>query len=82
MSLLAEDSRRIGNVAGQEKCPVSVRKRSIVMTQTDPKTPRADQFQRDREAFQGASGDTMNSPKRTKLVVERRRAYHRGGMTR
>ncbi len=26
------------------------------MTQTDPKTPRAD-----REAFQGASGDTMRA---------------------
>src|SRR3989442_1307964 len=39
------------------------------MTQTDPKTPRADQFQGDREAFQVASGDTMNSPKRTKRIV-------------
>ncbi len=39
------------------------------MTQTDPKTPRADQFQGDREAFQVASGDTMNSPKRTKHIV-------------
>ena len=39
------------------------------MTQTDPKTPRADQFQGDREALQGASGDTMNSPKRTKRIV-------------
>src|SRR2546422_3880921 len=39
------------------------------MTQTDPKTRRADQFQGDREAFQGASGDTMNSPKRTKRIV-------------
>jgi hypothetical protein len=39
------------------------------MTQTDPKTPRADQFQGDREAFQVASGDTMNSPKRPKRIV-------------
>ncbi|HEY6409968.1 MAG TPA: hypothetical protein VIY29_21130, partial [Ktedonobacteraceae bacterium] len=38
VSLLAADSRRIGNGAGQEKCPGSGRKRSIVMTQTDPKT--------------------------------------------
>jgi hypothetical protein len=39
------------------------------MTQTNPKTPRADQFQGDREAFQVASGDTINSPKRTKRIV-------------
>ena len=39
------------------------------MTQTDPKISRADQFQGDREAFQGASADTMNSPKRTKRIV-------------
>ena len=39
------------------------------MTQTDPKTPRADQFQGDREAVQVASADTMNSPKRTKRIV-------------
>ena len=39
------------------------------MTQNDPKTPRADQFQGDREEFQVASGDTMNSPKRTKRIV-------------
>src|SRR6266699_5831296 len=39
------------------------------MTQTHPKTPRADQFQGDREAFQVASGDSMNSPKRTKRIV-------------
>src|SRR2546421_1969592 len=51
VSILAECSRRIGNVAGQEKCPVSVRKRRIVMTQTNAKTPRADPFQRDREEF-------------------------------
>src|SRR6266496_757097 len=31
------------------------------MTQTHPKTPRADQFQGDREAFQVASGDTMKA---------------------
>lgn len=31
------------------------------MTQTDPKTLRADQFQGDHEAFQGASGDTMKA---------------------
>src|SRR5438270_8587793 len=34
---------------------------SIVMTQTNVKTPRADQFQGDREAFQVASGDTMKA---------------------
>ena len=39
------------------------------MTQTNLKTPRADQFQGDREASQVASGDTMNSPKRTKRIV-------------
>src|SRR6266536_2512999 len=39
------------------------------MTQSNLKTPRADQFQGDREAFQVASGDTMNSPKRTKRIV-------------
>ncbi len=39
------------------------------MTQTNPKTPRADQFQGDREAFPVASGDTMNSPKRPKRIV-------------
>ena len=39
------------------------------MAQTDPKTPRADQFQGDREAVQVASADTMNSPKRTKRIV-------------
>jgi hypothetical protein len=39
------------------------------MTQTHSKTPRADQFQGDREAFQVASADTMNSPKRTKRIV-------------
>jgi hypothetical protein len=39
------------------------------MTQTDPKTPRADQLQGDREALQDAGGDTMNSRKRTKRIV-------------
>src|SRR2546425_9665859 len=39
------------------------------MTQTDSKTSRGDQFQGDREEFQVASGDTMNSPKRTKRIV-------------
>src|SRR6266496_4201034 len=38
--------------------------RRIVMTQTDPKTSRGD-----REEFQVASGDSMNSPKRTKRIV-------------
>ena len=51
----------IGNVAGQEKWPGSERKKSIVMTQTDPKTPRVDQFQGDREVFQVASGNTMKA---------------------
>src|SRR6266568_7336496 len=31
------------------------------MTQTNVKTPRADQFQGDREAFQVPSGDTMKA---------------------
>ena len=31
------------------------------MTQTKSKTPRADQFQGDREEFQVASGDTMKA---------------------
>ncbi len=39
------------------------------MTQTNVKTPRAGPLQGDREAFQVASGDTMNSPKRTKRIV-------------
>jgi Domain of unknown function (DUF4386) len=43
---------------------------SIVMTQTHSKTPRADQIQGDREAFPVASADTMNSPKRTKRIVD------------
>ena len=37
------------------------RKRSIVMTQTTVKTPRAGSLQGDREAFQVASGDTMKA---------------------
>lgn len=46
------------------------------MTQTNLKTPRADQLQGGREVFQVASGDTMNSPKRTKRIVsaDQRRA--------
>src|SRR5438270_6330482 len=36
---------------------------SIVMMQTNVKTPRADLFQGEREAFRVASADTMNSPK-------------------
>ena len=39
------------------------------MTQTNPKTPRADQFQGEREALQVASADTVNAPKRTKRIV-------------
>ena len=39
------------------------------MTQTNVKTTQAGQFQGDREAFQVASADTMNSPKRTKRIV-------------
>ena len=39
------------------------------MAQTDSKTSRGDQFQGDSEEFQTASGDTMNSPKRTKRIV-------------
>jgi hypothetical protein len=47
-----------------------MRKKSIVMTQTDPKTPRADQFQGGREAVQGALGDEkMNSPKRLARIA-------------
>src|SRR5436305_15275448 len=34
---------------------------SIVMTQTNVKTPRAGPFQGDREAFRVASGDTMKA---------------------
>src|SRR2546421_10976473 len=34
---------------------------SIVMMQTNVKTPRADPFQADREAFRVASGDTMKA---------------------
>ena len=36
------------------------------MTQTNLKTPRADQFQGDREEFQVASGDTMKAIVNTK----------------
>jgi Domain of unknown function (DUF4386) len=39
------------------------------MTQTTVKTTRADQFQGDREAFEGASGETMNSPKRLARIA-------------
>ena len=46
----------IGNVAGQEKWPGSDRKKSIVMTQTEPKTPRGD-----REELHVPSGDTMKA---------------------
>src|SRR2546421_6812367 len=69
VSLLAADSRRIGNGAVQEKFSGSGRNRSIVMTQTNVKTTRVGPLQADREAFQVASADTMNSPKRTKRIV-------------
>src|SRR5947209_12314988 len=52
VSLLAADSRRIGNGAVQEKFSGSGRKRRIAMTQTNVKTSRGDQFQGDHEAFQ------------------------------
>jgi hypothetical protein len=39
------------------------------MTQTNVKTTRVGSLQADREAFQVASADTMNSPKRTKRIV-------------
>src|SRR2546421_6644568 len=42
---------------------------SIVMMQTNVKTPRADPFQGDREAFPVASADTMNSPKRLARIA-------------
>src|SRR5690242_21107892 len=67
--LLTAGSRRIGNSAGQDTCPVSKRKRKIVMTQTTVKTTRADQFQGDREAFQEANGDTMHAPKRLARIA-------------
>src|SRR5437660_8717529 len=60
-SLLAADARCIRNGAVQEKFSGSRRKRSIVMTVTNQKTPRADPFQADREAVQGASADTMKA---------------------
>jgi hypothetical protein len=69
VSLLAAVARRIGNGAVQEKFSGSGRKRSIVMTQTTVKTTRVGSLQADREAFQVASADTMNSPKRTKRIV-------------
>src|SRR5437868_11946404 len=61
VSLLAADSRRIGNGAVQDKFSGSSRKRSIVMTQTNGKTTRAGPLQADREAFQVASADTMKA---------------------
>src|SRR5437588_8130511 len=39
------------------------------MTQTNVKTPRAGPLQGDREVFQVASGDTMNSPKRLARIA-------------
>lgn len=39
------------------------------MTQTNEKIPRAGLLQADREAFQVASADIMNSPKRPKRIV-------------
>ncbi|GHO77253.1 hypothetical protein KSD_50240 [Ktedonobacter sp. SOSP1-85] len=39
------------------------------MTQTTGKTTRAGPLQADREAFQVASADSMNAPKRTKRIV-------------
>jgi hypothetical protein len=53
----------IGNVAGQEKWPDSERKKSIVMTQTDPKTPRGSQFQGFHEELHVASGDMVDTVK-------------------
>jgi hypothetical protein len=50
-----------------------VRKRRIVMTQTEPKTPRADGFQGNHEEFQVASGD---------LVATVKRLLHEGNVTR
>jgi len=44
VSILAEYSRLTGNVAAQEMGSGSMRKRSIVMTQTDSKTPQGDQL--------------------------------------
>jgi Domain of unknown function (DUF4386) len=40
-----------------------------MMTQTDSKTSRPGPQQADREAFQVASANTMNSPKHTKRIV-------------
>src|SRR5947209_9129391 len=56
-------------VLDRKSDPGSGRKKSIVMTQTDSKTPRADQFQGDREEVHVASGDTMNSPKRLARIA-------------
>src|SRR6266496_3816949 len=53
--LAAVNHQRLATI-GMCQRPGSGRKRSIVMTQNDPKTPRAD-----REAFQVASGDTMKA---------------------
>ena len=39
------------------------------MMQTNVKTPRADPFQGEREAFRVASADTMNSPKRLARIA-------------
>ncbi|WP_236601137.1 DUF4386 domain-containing protein [Ktedonobacter sp. SOSP1-52] len=61
--LLAEDARIIGNSAGQETCPVSVRKRSIMMTMATGKTTRAGPLQADREAVQ------MSPRRKTALVA-------------
>src|SRR5258708_414976 len=63
VSLLAADSRRIGNGAVQEKFSGSSRKRSIVMTQTTVKTTRVGPLQADREAFQ------MSPHRKTALVA-------------
>src|SRR5256885_9461091 len=63
VSLLAADSRRIGNGAVQEKFSGISRKRSIVMTQTNVKTTQVGPLQADREAFQ------MSPRRKTALVA-------------
>src|SRR6266700_3092348 len=63
VSLLAADSRRIGNGAVQEKSSGSSRKRSIVMTMTNGKTSRAGPLQTDRKAVQ------MSPHRKTALVA-------------
>src|SRR5450755_4476135 len=63
VSLLAADSRRIGNGAVQEKFSGSSRNRSIVMTQTNGKTTRVGPLQADHEAFQ------MSPHRKTALVA-------------